>query len=273
MPHSASSSPTADPLRHQWEHAVEQGEAVAVAGQAVFVGVRDAAVRLVGNEESGRVTWPRRSTPRSCSRVYFNRPARDRPVKCSVNQMTFSDEDLRKFASWDSVALGFDRNVSRHQDRAICEHIQPLILELTRSGKLKAHILEDGGVTNYFAMLVCAEDIHKEALLSEEPREVPGLMVLLSLLAPVGVFGRSTISLGRTYRAWSLLEPHEVADPTKAEGLFEEEVLGATKLSAYVYLSRAEIEKPLPAGVVPYEYCLSNEPWDRVFHVLFSNTD
>jgi len=187
--------------------------------------------------------------------------------------MNFSDDDLRKFASWESVALDFDRNVPVHQDRAMREHIQPLILQITQSGMFEAHILEDGGLTNYFAMLVCAADIHKEYLLSEVPREVSGLMVLLSLLAPVGVFGRSAISLSRTSAAWTLLEPHDVADPAKAKGLFEEAVLSATKVSAYVYLSRAEIEKPLPAGIVPYEYCLSNEPWDRVFHVLFSNTD
>jgi hypothetical protein len=45
---------------------------------------------------------------------------------------------------------------------------------------------------------------------------------------------------------------------------------GGRRLSAAV---TAEALAKLPPDLVPYEYCFNEEPWDRVFHVLFSDTD
>jgi hypothetical protein len=41
----------------------------------------------------------------------------------------------------------------------------------------------------------------------------------------------------------------------------------------YRLLSAEEATARLPEDIMPYEYCLNDKPWDRVFHALFSDTD
>ncbi len=50
-------------------------------------------------------------------------------------------------------------------------------------------------------------------------------------------------------------------------------ILDAFHDSVYRFLDREELAQHLPAHITPDEYCMCAEPWDRVFHVLFANTD
>jgi hypothetical protein len=43
--------------------------------------------------------------------------------------------------------------------------------------------------------------------------------------------------------------------------------------SAYHFWTKDVLKEPLPSDITPYEYCLGDKPWDRVFHVLFANTE
>ena len=93
-------------------------------------------------------------------------------------------------------------------------------------------------------------------------------------MAPVGVFGGSTFSEGEDYFACGNLGPDQVCDPASPSGWVAEVVVAAVHgISPYRLVGREVTDQPLPPGVEIYEYCLSTEPWDRVFHALFADTD
>jgi hypothetical protein len=205
------------------------------------------------------------------------------PVRCgspvsllkTFHRMRFSDEQLKRFAEWESVVPGFDRNVAYNDDQAIHRHISPLIAEITASGQLTSHQFEDGGLSNHFAFFLHhSSDLPDVSTFEDYSAvEVPGITVYLSLLAPVGVFGRSSSQIGPRCWIWGTLEISDVRDGSEAEGELERSLLSAISKTPYQLLSRADVAEPLPAGIHPYEYCFCEEPWDKVFHALFANTD
>ena len=50
-------------------------------------------------------------------------------------------------------------------------------------------------------------------------------------------------------------------------------VIRAAEEAGFSMLRPEDVGQRLPEGVEPDEYCLCSEPWDRVFHALFANTD
>jgi len=181
--------------------------------------------------------------------------------------MNFTDEDLANIASWTPVAPGFDR-----EDATIETHIRPIIDRLSADTRLGHRVTQDGGMSNYYAFLVF------EAAMGSPPggvaRGVPCVVVQLSLMAPVGVFGKSTFSKTLTTFGWSNLGPDQVCDPDFMPDWISAAVVDAVhQASPYRLVGRDVTDRPLPPGVSIYEYCLSTEPWDRVFHELFADTD
>jgi hypothetical protein len=61
--------------------------------------------------------------------------------------------------------------------------------------------------------------------------------------------------------------------PDRPNNRLEETVFESIRSGGYELLPPEEVSKPSPPGTKPFEYCFSREPWDRVFHALFGNTD
>jgi hypothetical protein len=184
--------------------------------------------------------------------------------------MRFTDEELAKIATWNPIAPGFDRD-----DATIEAHIRPILDRLTADPRLKLNVMQDGGLANYFGFLVY-EAAAARLLPDGWVRDVPCVVVKLSLMAPVGVFGQSSFS--ECVKPWifgcSNLGPEQVCDPAAPPDWISAAVVAAThEASPYQLVGREVTDQPLPSGVSVYEYCLCPEPWDRVFHALFADTD
>ena len=129
-------------------------------------------------------------------------------------------------------------------------------------------------MSNYYAFLLYRRRDYKRPGKDGAVR-LPGVTAYMSLLAPVAVFGRTVSKLyDNTWtRPQHHLELSEVLDPTTAEGDLETLLMAAVASTPYTFLSPEDVSQPLPEGVTPYEYCYCAEPWDKIFHILFSDTD
>lgn len=181
--------------------------------------------------------------------------------------MRFTDEELAKIAAWAPVVPGFDRD-----DATVEKYIRPILDRLSADGRVAVQVMQDGGLSNYFAFLV------HEAVAGPPPKEefrrVPCAVVQLSLMAPIGVFGQLTSSQRDKYFGWSNLQPDQVCDPALPPNWVAAAVVAAVhEESPYRLVGREVTDQHLPPGVAVFEYCLCAEPWDRVFHALFADTD
>lgn len=177
----------------------------------------------------------------------------------------FSDEQLAAFAAWESVVDGFGR------DNSLAERTVSTIRSALERLPADVLVTADGGLSNYFCCIVAAHGEITAARRVAEHRNLAGVAVLLSLLGPYAVVAHAAFSVSARGWGWSFLEPEQV-EVLGVTGL-DAGVVGVVRDHGYAILDRETILQKLPAGIVPYEYCLCSKPWDRVFHVLFSDTD
>ena len=183
--------------------------------------------------------------------------------------MRFTDEELTNIAAWTPIEPGFGRETS-----IIEANIRPILDRVSSDKRLALRIMQDGGLSNYFAFLVC--DATALQPQRSEAQGVPCVVVKLSLMAAVGVFGQSIFSEGTRpyYFAHPGLEPDQVCDPNAPPDWISAAAAAAIHdTSPYRLVGREVTNQPLPPGVEIYEYCLCAEPWDRAFHALFADTD
>lgn len=173
--------------------------------------------------------------------------------------MRFTAEELKSIAGWEPVAHGFDRD-----DATLAVHIQPILDCLCLDRSLRCHTVQDGSTANYFAFVV-----HEAGL-----TRGPCMAVFLSLMAAVGIIGRTTFWEGPDFFGWNHVGPEDVCDLESCTSPIERSVVEAVRdSSCYELLGRQVTDARLPEGIEIYEYCLCEEPWDRVFHALFSDAD
>lgn len=183
-----------------------------------------------------------------------------------MTTVLFSADEIARIASWQSIHPGFDRDES-----TVNERIRPILDAITANAGTAFYIVESGGLANYFAFFVYQS--FDAGSIGGTYQQVEGINVYLSLLAPVGVFGKSEASFGPDSFAWGPLDIPQLLDPRAPPNPLAALVVEAVSKSDYRLLSRAAVDVSLPAGVQPYEYCLSAEPWDRLYHAMFANTD
>jgi hypothetical protein len=182
--------------------------------------------------------------------------------------MEFTNEQLGKFSRWESVEPGYNRDIAEADCPIINGCIKPLLNDLSSIQDVFYQIFDDGGMSNYYSFF-----LYKS---KRKVGRLSGLMIYFSLLAPVGVFGQATVfgSFGSSFSgARSGLEPEEVCDPEELSGELETLFIQYIKTTPYRLLTPQEVLRPLPDDITPTDYCLCSKPWDKVFHVLFSNTD
>lgn len=102
---------------------------------------------------------------------------------------------------------------------------------------------------------------------------INGLSIYLSLLAPVAALGRYSSYITGKLQSACVFEPDSVLTYEDLESRFEQSVWQAIQKGGFKILHPSEATALLPSDVLPHEYCLGRQPWDRVFHVLFSDTD
>ncbi|TCS32437.1 hypothetical protein EDC30_1231 [Paucimonas lemoignei] len=170
-------------------------------------------------------------------------------------------DDLLKLAEWKPISPGFGRN----GENAYEVKVKPVFHEIEKLEKGEVRVITDGGLSNYASAFV-----HNRR---GDSGNIEGLYIYLSLLAPLAAIGRETAYVTDKARAYSMIEPSDVLELNNLRTEFEKSVGDLIEAKGFKILSPSEATTKLPSGVVPYEYCLNNEPWDRLFHVLFSDTD
>lgn len=179
--------------------------------------------------------------------------------------MPLTDAEVAEIADWQSTHPGFGRDNAQTAVR-----VQEIADRLKSSGSLGCEIVKDDGLSNYFVLFAY---IGAEAPSYPLERKVDGLLIYLSACAPVGVVGRSRKCVGPGLSSHDPLRIDTLLAPNRPSDHLEEEVFQAIRSSGYELLTPEEVSKPLPQGVKPFDYCHSPEPWDRVFHALFGDTD
>jgi hypothetical protein len=179
--------------------------------------------------------------------------------------MHLTNDEIRLIAEWEPIQEGFGRDDDRTgiRIRDIAKRIN--------SGDFRCRILEEDGLSNYFVLL--AFNIADAGWDEDLQWGADGLLVYLSACAPVGVVGRSHLCRGSNSASHGQLEIEKLISPDQLGDPLGQKVVEALYSGGYQLLSVEEVSRPLPPGVEPYEYCFSSEPWDRVFHALFGNTD
>ena len=183
--------------------------------------------------------------------------------------MLFSKSQLEKIAAWESPDETFATTDPVEQ------HIQPAILALTRTGYYENSIADDGGLSNYYAFAVYPP-LTKSQLSSArhfKPFHGACTLVYLSLMVPVGAIGRGTITISSHSYVSGRMKLDSIQTPERGSEKTIDAILDAFDGSVFHFLDRQAFSEPLPPDIKPSEYCLCDEPWDRVFHVLFANTD
>lgn len=172
-----------------------------------------------------------------------------------------SHTDLLKLAEWKPIAAGFGRDdESTYQNK-----VAPVFREIEKLERGDARVMSDGGLSNYASAFV-----HNRR---GDSGNIKGLYIYLSLLAPLAAIGRETAYVTGKAQGYGMIEPSAVLNQENLESEFEKSVWHIVESGGFKIISPREASTPLPSGVMPYEYCLNDEPWDCVFHVLFSDTD
>ncbi len=169
--------------------------------------------------------------------------------------------DLKKIAKWKPVAPGFGRDEANTYSLKVL----PIFEEIENLKGTEIWVITDGSLSNYASAFVHDGKSDFEG--------VQGLYVYLSLLAPIAAIGRGNATASGTARGYCMIEPAAVLDAASLQSAFEKAVGHKIESGGYKLLSVEDATTELPIGVEPYEYCLNTEPWNRVFHALFSDTD
>jgi len=180
--------------------------------------------------------------------------------------MDLTPEAIAAIAGWQSVYPGFDRN-----DPLACKaHIQSVLDYVTSSGDLECHVLQDGGLSNYAVLFVF---IKKGMPAPTSYRHVDGLLVYLSLCAPLAIVGYTRKCPDPDMTSYNSLTIRDLIAPEAFKEGMEIRTLAALHVGGYRVLSTEEVNQPLPPGVEPYGYCYADVPGDCVFTAIFADTD
>ena len=181
--------------------------------------------------------------------------------------MAFSTEQWLKIVRWDPTDPAFE------SVDLISRYITPALLQVpdTHSHTL----IERGDYGNYAHVLVHRALNVDEIRESRHHRPVTfdGISVNLSLTVPIAAMAFTTARVASGSFGSGVVDLDDVIEPSRGNHPLADIVLDVFANTPYEFVSRAFLSEPLPAGITPFEYCLGSEPWDRVFHGLFANSD
>ena len=196
----------------------------------------------------------------------------------------FTYSELESLANWNTIHPNFDLIDSIDPCKSVWrkEVEFPMMEQMEKSGVAEYKICTHGqdGHSTYFHFIFYPKAITKKfnEVFTESHIEFDVSIIYLSLLAPIAVFGRGK------YQKWindtSILEHHpgididSLIEPTKPDkSELECYVLNLITKLGYNFPAISELRNVLPSDIKPYEYCICMPPWDKIFHILFSNAD
>jgi hypothetical protein len=180
--------------------------------------------------------------------------------------MELTPQAIETIAGWQSAYPGFDRD----DDLARKVRFRSILDYIGASGDLDCHVLQSGGLSNYAVLFVFfKKDVPSFCLSSS----VEGLLVYLSLCAPLAVIGHSRRCVDPDLTSYDPLALEDLLAPDDFRETIEIRTLAAIQSVGYRVLLAEEVSQPLPPGVEPYGYCYAEVPENSVFTALFADTD
>jgi hypothetical protein len=181
--------------------------------------------------------------------------------------LAFSPEQLRKIANWEPAATQFI------DVDPFLQFIAPALESLPTT--YSHSIIERGDNGNYAHIFVypvlSPEDLRESR--HHRPVIVDGLNAYLSLTTPIAAIGFAQGRIASGSVGAGILDLDHVIEPTSGIDAITDAVLNVVANTPYQFVNQAFLSDPLPDDIVPDEYCLGREPWDRIFHILFANSD
>lgn len=186
--------------------------------------------------------------------------------RASGERVSLTENEIRMISEWQPIRDGYGRGADQTAIR-----IAGIAHRIASSGDIGCEFVADDGLSNYFVLFAYpVADVPSNPI----SRKVEGRLIYLSACGPVGVIGCS-----RKFVVPPPPSSHEplhidlLLAPDLVHSRMDTVVIEAIRFAGYELLRPDEVSQPLPEGVVPYEYCHCAQPWDRVFHALFANTD
>lgn len=177
--------------------------------------------------------------------------------------------DMRRLAEWQALVNGF----GREDDGAFRRKVQPILRRLKNLPQTQdVWVIENGGNSAHACVFIQGKN-HDNTPGNESGQNCLGLYLCLSLLTPIAALARGSAHVAQHSRSYSMPEPEELITPELTRNDWEQAVMASVKHGGFELLTAQQALTPLPAGVASCGYCLTNEPWDRLFHVLFSLFD
>lgn len=186
-----------------------------------------------------------------------------------LTNLTFTRSQLEKIAAWKPAHESFEC------EDPIERHIRPALSLIAEYGHYQCHVIDDGGLSNYYSFAIYPSLTKQELSRARhhKPFNGDGILVYLSLMVPVGAIGRTSITVASNMFGADPMGMDSLLVPQRGIDESVDMVLDAFNSSIYRFLGHDALAERLPLDIKADEYCLCDEPWDRVFHVLFANTD
>ena len=102
---------------------------------------------------------------------------------------------------------------------------------------------------------------------------IEGVAVLQSCFIRVAAVGVMKGYFSPNGCAYGGVPPEDIVATAGVQAPLLRAAIRAVRKSNHHLLTKEEALSPLPIGMVPFEYCFGQKPWNRVFHALYSNTD
>ena len=188
-----------------------------------------------------------------------------------MGERRFTREELGRLAKWEVI------------DSDFCP--ENLIEMAAKKVRLQGYVCKtsrENGLANYYIAFthVPLTVNQKRTASFHHPIRLDGVTAYFNRCVPVAAFARTSaiiaaIDVKNELTISSSLSPNlpNVIDPVPGNDPIVDAILHAFLGSPYEFWNKDDLSEPLPLDVEPFEYCLGDEPWDRVFHVLFANTD
>lgn len=179
--------------------------------------------------------------------------------------MQLTDQEIAELASWGQINPDYGRDNTQTERR-----VNQIVTQLNATADYACQLLQGDGLSNYFVLFA-----YQRAAVPKNPTAdfVPGLLLYINAGAPIFVAGHSRKVVGPGFYSFAPLELSQLLTTDHATDKFEADIFHLLSSHGYQLLTAEDASRQLPAGVEIYEYCFCNQPWDRVFHALFANTD
>ncbi|PJZ43645.1 hypothetical protein [Leptospira brenneri] len=177
-------------------------------------------------------------------------------------RIEFTRKELINLQQWNPFIPGYNGDNSQTYQNLIF----PIVSKICEIHNLKIRN-DDGGFGNTFAAVFFhSNDIHIG------PNE--GYTIMFNLYTPIAAFSKDTIIIRNDF--WThpnIYQPTELIDSNNYDNEFEKSVLEILESNGTYVLTVKNALELLPDDIIPYEYCSTDEPWNKLFNLLFSSTD